>query len=163
MRRREEIPENVYYQDIIKFKHSLSVSRVWHDDLDLQTGPIIDVGELVYNLEDETTLAGVIKFSPSDHISSVKYLFSERMNGVFAHDRVLAIRFGQAALLDFEMSQEYNDDLGAAVDRQDTVGIKTYTELGFIQSGPFNSTDEAVVMLRPGIAYRLAKITKGDD
>jgi len=163
MNRREEISMSGYYHDLVE--RGFSVHHGWSKDLEQQGVARPSQGELVYDLGRAALLAGVIRFTPLERVNNAKYggyLFDERLEGEFARDRSLALRFGQAALLDFEIWQAYDDDLGLKSDRDDTDSLKTYEELGFRRIGSLRSTDERVTMLRPGIVSRRSGIARGE-
>ncbi len=147
-----------YYRNLVE--RGFSVRRSWDQDLEKQQTVYLNQNELLYSLARTSTLAGIIKFTPSERNSSARYLFSEQMNGEFSRQREVALLFGHAALLDFEMSQDYDGDIELEANRDDKNSIITYKELGFERSKPVESTDERVVMLRPGIVYRRSRITR---
>lgn len=160
MIRSEEVFDSGYRQDLSA--GHFNVSRKWDYKLDEQRDPEMGDGELVYQLERAAKLAGDFRITPSDRVSGSKYLVDERMHGDYVRDHWLAIKFGKAVLFDFEMSQEYNGDLGLIVDRDDINGIRNYGQLGFSQAGVLRLIDTHIIMLRPGILSRLSIITSGD-
>lgn len=163
MNRREEIPMSGYYHDLIE--HGYSVHRGWSKDLEQQGVARPIQGELVYDIGRAALLAGVIRFTPLERVNNAKYggyLFSESLKGEFTRNRPFALLFGQAALLDFEIWQAYDDDLGVKSDRDDTNSLMIYQELGFRRIGSLRPTDEYITMLRPGIISRRSRIARGE-
>ena len=163
MNRREEISMSRYYHDLIE--RGFSVRRAWSEDLEKRGVLRSNENELVYDFSRAAQLAGVIRFTPLEQISTGRYggyFFNEHLESEFARDRTVALLFGRVAILDFEVSQAYNDDLGLTTDRDDTDSLITYQELGFKRIGSLRPTDERMTMLRPGIINRLSRITRGE-
>ncbi|MBC7869068.1 hypothetical protein H7X69_02730 [Candidatus Saccharibacteria bacterium] len=158
MRRREEIQMSGYYHDLVE--RGFNVNRGQYEDFEKQQTIRSNEDELVYHLARTSIIAGTIRFTPAERISGSRYLFNEQMNGEFSRQREVALLFGHAALLDFEMSQAYDGDLELGANRDDKDSIRTYKELGFGQTRLLASMDERIVMLRSGMIYRRSSLVR---
>lgn len=148
--REDEIAER-YPRDYDKRFSSREVANRWFEK---------DESMAMYTLALGRTadLAGVIWVAhPEEKLLGAEKAFNMRIYAS-ARGRELAVDFGQAALIDYELlHKDYEGDIGVNVNRDYRNEIQVYGDLGFsVKEKP--RVNEFITMLRPGFRTRVSNI-----
>lgn len=113
----------------------------------LALGRAAELAGVIWIARPEETMPGV----EAERAFYMRMYESSRGKG----EHELAVGFGRAALADYELN-DYNDDLGLKIDRDDP-SKRVYEDLGFRPAGlKIKPTDKYIQMVHPGMVSRLS-------